>query len=176
MRNFASTCKQFCERCWKERRCRSIQACYSVYSPLQQSSLHRQIISIQADLRPWLFVNDISLKCLFSYIEHYIFSEKEFYRALIHLANFMPFCSRETTFVTSCLPSCTPSPFWKGTSKRKEFHLVHIPLWKGVYILKERICSQGQEILYFSCRPFFRRKAKQFGQSCPHESVSIPFM
>ena len=32
-------------------------------------------------------------------------------RHWIHLANFLPFLTRETTFVSSCLLSCTPIPF-----------------------------------------------------------------
>ena len=40
----------------------------------------------------------------------------------IHLLFFQPLFSRETTFVTSCLLSCIPSPFRKGVySKMKEF-------------------------------------------------------
>ena len=40
----------------------------------------------------------------------------------IHLVDFLPFCTREITFVTSCLHSCTSNPFWKGVySKMQEF-------------------------------------------------------
>ena len=38
----------------------------------------------------------------------------------IHIVDFPPFSTRETTFVTSCFHSCTPSIFWKGfTLNRK---------------------------------------------------------
>ena len=58
------------------------------------------------------------------------------------------FLVRETIFMTSCLLSCIPVPFWKGDySKRKEF------------------APPGEQILSFKSRPYFRRKQKQFWKS-----------
>ena len=52
----------------------------------------------------------------------------------IHLADFCPIFTRETTFVTSNLFSCT----------------IHPPLLKRGLLYKKRICSQGSK--FFPCR------------------------
>ena len=54
--------------------------------------------------------------CTFSCVNH------EF--GLIHLVDFPPFYTTETTFVIFCMRYCTPNPFWKvSTLKGKQYRL-----------------------------------------------------
>ena len=77
----------------------------------------------------------------------------------IHLINFPPCLTREITFVTSCLRSCTSNPFWKGVySERKEF------------------APMGSKFFHFRVNPFSEGRQKQYWQSClPWNCIDSPW-
>ena len=71
----------------------------------------------------------------------------------IHLVHFPSFCTRETTLLTSCLLSFTPSPCWKWVYSKQE-------------------CKSFP----FRIHPFSEGKQNGFGRVASHESVSIAFI
>ena len=70
-----------------------------------------------------------------------------------------------------------PAIFYKGDNFHDYlFAFLHTkPLLKKGLLLKERICSQGEQILSFKSRPLFRRETKSNLTVPSLESVSIPF-
>ena len=67
-----------------------------------------------------------------------------------HLIDFLPFFTRETTFVTSWLFSCTTSPFWKWVySKRKEF----APIGSKFFPFRVDLYSEGVKSVLTELHP-----------------------
>ena len=83
--------------------------------------------------------------------------------------DFLPFCIREITLVTSCLLSNISSPFWKGIySKRKEF----AP--KREQILSFWSKPFGSKFFLFRVNPFSEGRKKNFGKVASPERIIIP--
>ena len=75
----------------------------------------------------------------------------------IHLIDFLPFFTREITFVASCLVFSSPSPFWKEVcSKRKEF------------------APKRSKFFHFREDPFQKGRINNFERIACLNSVSIP--
>ena len=66
----------------------------------------------------------------------------------LRVAPLLPFVTREITFVTSCLLSSTPIPFWKWCLIYKESFCSKVALaqfWKRVYSEKEKFAPLLEE-------------------------------
>ena len=86
---------------------------------------------------------------------------------------FCHFCKkRETTFVTFCLLSCTPSPFWKGCNLNRK-NLLPVFFFMFDFLCTKSLLTRRIKFFPFRLDPFSEERQNSIDRVASLERVSI---
>ena len=95
-----------------------------------------------------------------------------FFQICIHFVDFLPFYTREATFVTSCMSLSTPKPFWKGsTLKGKNL----LPWEANSFFLELKPSQKGNfdVCLRSFFAPITRQEKLYYSSTLPHACLAL---